>query len=299
MHRWGTAFLLVVLAFGSNWQTFADESLFGYSYGSDTLPDGQREWATWVTHRWDKGIGSYNATDLLIEFEYGVTDRLTVAAYLQGLRLKARDAFAPDRDGNDIYPREVDITKLAVYKGSLKYNFLSPYKHKLGLSFVWELFYTRWFPKVDGARTEQYSFEPKLILQKNFLDDTLVLIYNLALESEWRKFPEDNAFENEFSITNSTGVSWRFKPKWFVGFEARHHQDILNGEKNHSDVFVGPNLHVGTKGWYLTITYLRQIHGNPTWSGYDVDLSEFPNDGYHFEEDTKHEFRFKFGWNLG
>lgn len=290
--------LAAALAVATSTPIAADEAFFGYSYGQDTQPKGQGEWATWLTHRWDKEIGSYNATDLVLEYEYGLNDRLTAAFYLQGLDLQAHDSFALDPEGNEVYPAEIDVTKLAVVKGSLKYNFLSVYQHKVGVSFVWELFYTGWYPKVDGAKTEQVSFEPKLILQKNFLDDTLVLVYNLAVEAEWRRFPEDDAAENEFSITNSAGLSYRFARRLFGGLEIRHHQDILNGEWNHHDFFAGPTLHYGTKGWYLTITYLRQLHGNPTWSGYETDPALFPDNSFHLEEDTKNELRIKVGFNF-
>lgn len=276
----------------------ADESLFGFSSGQDTLPKGESEFSTWVTQRWDKEIGSYNATDVVLEYERGLTDKLTGALYLQGLHLRAHDSFALDVDGNEVYPSDIDVTKPAIYKGALKYNFLSVYEKPVGLSFVWEVAFVRYYPKVDGAETEQVSFEPKLVLQKNFLDDTLVLVYNLGVESEWRKFPEDDAYENEFSITNSAGLSYRVAPRWFAAIEARHHQDILNGEWNHHDFFAGPTLHYGSEKFHITLSYLRQLYGNPTWSGYDTDPLLFPDTDFHLEEDTKNEFRLKVGFNF-
>ncbi len=294
----GFTLLLLSLALAHPALTRADESLFGYSYGQDTQPKGQGEYAVWATERWDKQLGSYNATDLLLEYEYGLSDRLSASVYLQGLRLTSRDAWPLNTEGEEVYPSDINLTKVASIKGALKYNFLSVYEHPVGISFVWEIYYTGWYPKVDGAKTEQLSFEPKLIVQKNFLDDTLVWVYNLGVESEWRRFPEDDAYENEFSITNSTGLSYRFAPNWFGGVEARHHQDILNGEWNHHDFFAGPTLHYGAKKWNFTLSYLRQLYGNPSWSGYDVDPVLYPDNRFHLEEDTKNELRLKVGTNF-
>ncbi|MEO6148261.1 MAG: DUF6662 family protein, partial [Sulfuriferula sp.] len=42
---------------------FADESLFGYLKGAETLPEGAAELVQQTTRRWDKGAGSYTAYD--------------------------------------------------------------------------------------------------------------------------------------------------------------------------------------------------------------------------------------------
>lgn len=274
----------------------ASEGFFGYSYTVDTLPRGEHEWELWLTPRWDKGIGRFSAQDLLVGYERGLTDKLTGALYLQGFHMSARNAWPPDATGEPVYPDAVDSTKLAVYKASLKYNFLSPYKSGVGLSFVWEVFYVRWYPKVDGARTRQFSFEPKIVVQKNFLDDSLIAVFNLAAESEWRYFPDADARENEFSITPTVGLSYRLAKNLYAGLEGRYHTDVLNGSKNHGDYFAGPTLLFSQKQWYVSATYLRQLHGNPTWSGYEVDPVLYPNNGYHLEEDVKNEVRVKVGF---
>ena len=51
-----------------------DENMFGYVYGSETLPKGGLELYQWVTRRDDKGQGTYRAYDFNTELEYGFTD---------------------------------------------------------------------------------------------------------------------------------------------------------------------------------------------------------------------------------
>jgi opacity protein-like surface antigen len=276
----------------------ASEGFFGYSYTADTLPKGKGEWELWLTPRWDKGkTGKYSATDMMVGYEHGFSDRFTAAFYAQGFHMSARNAWPPDINGEAVYPDYVQSTKLALYKSELKYNFLSPYKG-VGFTIVADLVYVRWFPKVDGARTNQVSFEPRFIVQKNFRDDSLVAVVNLAVESEWRQFPEDKAYENEFSITPSVGLSYRVARNLYLGAEGRYHTDILNGEKNHGDYFVGPTALFSQKKWYVSATWLRQLHGNPTWSAYEVNPVLYPNEGYHFEEDTLNELRVKLGFTF-
>jgi hypothetical protein len=162
-----------------------------------------------------------------------------------------------------------------------------------------ELAYVTWYRKVDLAKTKQISLEPKLIVQKNFLNDQLIATYNLGLEFEKRSFPESGDAENEISATNTLGLAYRFAPKWYAGIEARHHADILNGVKNNNTTFFGPSLHYGTGNWYVTVSYLRQLRGNSPYTGYSVDPSApTASSKYHLEEDTKNEFRLKLAYEF-
>jgi hypothetical protein len=43
---------------------FADENLFGYVKGAETLPKGTLEFDQTFTHRDDKGTGNYSAWDV-------------------------------------------------------------------------------------------------------------------------------------------------------------------------------------------------------------------------------------------
>ncbi len=59
-------------------QAQADENLWGYLYGSDTLPAGANELYLWTTSRNQKGKGNYRAWDTQLEFEHGFTDRFHI-----------------------------------------------------------------------------------------------------------------------------------------------------------------------------------------------------------------------------
>src|SRR5438093_1404611 len=67
----------------------AGEPLFGYSYLTDTLPAGQREFEQWATLYTGKQQGEFRLWRLRSAYEYGVTDKLQVAGYLNYYHIHA------------------------------------------------------------------------------------------------------------------------------------------------------------------------------------------------------------------
>lgn len=257
----------------------ADENLFGYSYGTDVLPKGHFELYNWTTWRHSKDQGAYDAVDLQFEFEYGITDRLETSSYL------VFDARRQHDVGED-YP-DVSRFRWDGFKQSVKYNVLSPYKDPVGLSLYLEPGYSR-YHKVTGERIDEFELETKLILQKNFLDDTVAWVVNVTPEFEWY-FPKEGRTEKEFIVEATTGINYRFAPNWFAGLEMRYHTEFPEYDfQEHWAVFVGPNIHYGAKKWWFTLTVLPQVYGEPSEGG----------SHRHFGEHEKIEVRMKVGYNF-
>ncbi len=291
-----SSFLSAILFFIlSSGVASADESLFANSYGADTQPAGAGEIALWDLFRWDKGRGKYQAHEIQLEVERGITPKFQVAGYLLFLALDYDNAWPKTATGEDQYPASKHSFDFQGAKAALKYNFLSPYTDSFGLSVAFEPLFARKF-RIDGKTTEQYEFENKLILQKDFFEDQLVLVYNLGIETEVRTFPGSADAENEVVITHSGGASYRFIPNWFAGIEFKDVRDILNGKKNNNAFFAGPNLHFAQKNWYVTVSYMRQLMGGPPYA-YSTEPGA-PSGNYNYEERDQNELRFKLGWNL-
>jgi hypothetical protein len=277
----------------------ADESLFGFMVGADIVPKGQGEAVVSITRRSDKDFGTYRATDIVLEGEYGVSDRFSVSAFVGGFNLKYKDAFAQEQVApgvfEDVYPQQFNGTRLSKFGVAGKYQFLSPYTDGIGLTVRTELYYQFRYGRIDGAKTRQVSFEPNIILQKNFLDDTLVAVVNLKAEFENRVFPGEGA-ENEIKFEPGAGISYRVAKGLYIGGEGFYRADNLNGEFNHGSVFLGPTIHYGAKKFYITATFQRQVTGTPPYS-YDT-APQFTTAGVNLEEETRNEFRVKFGINF-
>lgn len=258
----------------------ADENYFGYTYGSDTLPKGHWEIYQWATSRTGKGDGSYHALDLQTEIEHGFTDRLQGSFYLNAVKHDISNV-------SDFSDR--DQFRFNGFQGSLKYSLKSPYKDGYGLAVYIEPGYKR-YSAVSGDREDIFFLEPKLIVQKDFFEDTLILAANLSGEFEREHDLEEQEWESELELQFSAGLSYRFAPNWFAGAEVlatsafeRMHLDEL-GEYG---VFAGPNLHYANKRWWATLTVLPQLIGWPETNG-RRDLG-------HFE---KLQVRLKIGVNF-
>lgn len=270
----------------------ADESLWVYTQGSDTRPEGSWEMKLQNISRLDKDSGDYTFHDLRAEVEYGLTDRLTLGFEAMVFH---HDYSVDDPDWNPMYETQggeggsFKDTQLAGFEATVKYNVLSPYKDAVGLSFGFSYEYRQVY-RLDGAEIDQHSYVPIVYLQKNFLDDTLVLAFKGKLEFELRTSP--GVKEEEIAPDLALGISYRVAPKWFVGLETRYQSDYLEPEEegappptNYSEFtslndlrlglqyqwayYAGPTLHYAQKEWWITAGILWQIEGggdesNPT-----------------------------------
>ncbi|MBW8781933.1 MAG: hypothetical protein JF599_08605 [Verrucomicrobia bacterium] len=245
----------------------ADENYFGYTYGADTLPKGRSEIYQWITSRTGKADGSYSALDLQTEIEHGFTDRLQGSLYL--------NAISHDISGGSGFS-DRNSTNFNGLQGSLKYNLKSADRGGWGVAVYFEPGYKR-FAASSGDRTDIYFFEPKVIVQKNYLDDTLVWATNFSSEFEREHDLVSNEWESELELELSTGLSYRFAPGWFAGVEALATSAF---EKMHLDemgeyaIFAGPNLHYAATRWWATLTVLPQLTGWPVNKG-DRNLDNY------------------------
>jgi hypothetical protein len=265
----------------------ADENLWGYVYGTDTLPAGANEIYLWMTSRNQKGKGNYRAWDTQLEFEHGFTDRFQASFYLNGRSHQISGGALADDPERTLH-RGLEFNGVNV---EFKYNVLSVYKDLFGLSLYIEPEYQR-IDKISGERMNGFGLESKLILQKNFFDDQLALAYNLTVEPEWAKFKASGEREKELEFEQTVGASYRFFPHWFGGIEGRYLAVYPEFKRRESDAyFLGPNIHYAAERWWFTFTFLPQIAGNPRIAGRN-------NNGRQLSENERYEYRFKIAFNF-
>lgn len=276
----------------------ADENLFGYIKGAETLPQGAIEVYQFATQRSDKGTGKYRAWDFKTEAEYGFTNRLTGALGLKAMSLDTSGILI-----NGYLPGDKQFgLKSSGLEGTLKYNFLSPAKDDIGLSMTTELNYD-WIDAHSGQKKKKIEFELGLQLQKLFAEGQVSWVSNVALETTYAKrkpianLPEDFEWpthpEMEIGLKAGTGVMYRFAPNWSAGAEALYQSEFETevGQERWS-LFAGPTLHYGDKKWWATLTYMPQIKGGG--EKYDGQTQT----RYHLIEKTRQEVRLKVGFNF-
>jgi hypothetical protein len=280
------SFILLVCAAPAQ----ADEQYFGYTYSTEVLGKGQTEAELWVTDRRGKDRGHYDAQDYRIELEHGFTDRLTISGYANFV---SHNIHGLEPDFHDV---DRDFA-LKGFSTEIKYNVLSPYKDGFGLTLYAEPAWSR-IHKGSGKKGTEYELELKLLAQKNFMDDRLIWAANLVFEPEWEKEKEadglggfETEWEKELKLEVTSGLSYRFAPRWYAGLEGRYssvYPDWTHGlHREAYAVFAGPAVHYAGKKWWATLAYLPQLFGSPS-----------PTGSRSLDEYEKRELRLKLGYNF-
>jgi hypothetical protein len=254
--------LAAVLAFAA-WSPSAraDERKFTYIEEAKTLPQGSWEFEQWATRSWGVDEGSFWRFDFREEIEYGLTDRLTLAGYLNTAILHASNV-----------PGLEDETEFELEGVSLeaKYKLLDPSTDVVGLLGYAEL-----------TVGEEFEVEFKAVASKEIGDFTFA--YNLIYEYESEEQElaiVDTGRARETFIINALGGSYHFTKSWAAGVEflARAVWEGNFEEREATGYFVGPNAHYAASSWWVTFTFLVRTN----------DADEF----------TKYEARVIFGFNF-
>jgi opacity protein-like surface antigen len=316
---WGAAASLAALALGAAAPAHADERLFVYGRGVDTLPQGEMEVALGTITMLDKDSGDYRRTEFRPEIEYGITDRLTV---IGEMIFFDHDYSVDDPDLQPMFDTQggaggrFDEFQYGGFEISAKYNVLSVYQNPVGLSFG--LGYEhREIYRLDGADIDQNTVVLRAFLQRNFLDDTLVFVLSPKVELERRTSP--GVLEEEIGLDVAAGVSYRFAPNWNVGLEFRHQSDYLSpldtetgeyepalersswdlddlrvGSQFQNGNYLGPVLHYSSRDWWVTAGALYQIAG-----GGNEEAGAYVRDGRDWDEHERWHIGLALGYEFG
>src|SRR6266498_1105619 len=268
-HHLGRSALLVAAALLAANAVRADERLFTYVQEAEVLPKGGLEFEQWLTHRRGKADGVFAAWDFREELEYGFTDRLSGAGYLN---------FKSTHSEGVTGLADEDSFEFEGIATEVKYQVLNPNTKPLGVLLYGEATY-------NG---DEFELEEKLVLQKN-VGEKWVTALNVTLEEEWAFTPA--ATEEELTLELTAGVAYKINPHWSVGIEGRNIREFAPGidfsDQEHSTWFVGPNVHYARNNWWATLTVLPQVHGSPD-----------TRDGLQLDEHEKIEVRLIAGINF-
>lgn len=263
----------------------ADEQLFGFVRGAETVPKGGSELYQFVTIRAGKPDGTYYAMDFENEIEHGFTDQLQAS-----LGIVQRYIYAQGVDGSRDELPDTNNYRWGGITTSAKYRILSPFKDPVGIAFRVEGGYL-WHDEVGGLPEHEYFIAPELDFQKDFLDDTLITQLWFGPEWAWGKKPAEE-YPRELSVQGGIGVSYRFAPNWFIGVETNVRSEFPMFDFNnfeHVVIYAGPALHYGAERWWATLTIAPQIWGDGVGE---------PHDGRTYAEEQDVKIRLKIGFNF-
>jgi hypothetical protein len=248
----------------------ADEPLFGYVYTTDLLPKGKWEVEQWATDNDGQAHGYYHGLDGRTEVEYGLRDNIQVSLYWNYAYIDAsRNSVRGLTEGQDIKASHDPTHQFSNihndgFSTEVVWRVLSPYTAPVGLAFYAE---PEWGPK-------EYGIELRGIVQKNFMDDRLVLAANAWVEFEREAGTNlglpgseegpDGAKADATYLEFDLGASYRFRPNWSFGLEFRNHNEydgfnLDHSHQDHAAFFFGPNIHWAGQRWFFTLSALRQL----------------------------------------
>ncbi|HEX3652527.1 MAG TPA: hypothetical protein VHU18_06875 [Rhizomicrobium sp.] len=197
-----------------------------YTTDIDTQYEKEIEQSLYWSHQ--KPHQAYNGWLSRTEIEYGITDDLQVSGYFnyEWERSAPHPPTGPDETFN-----------ASSVSGEVIYRLLNPYFDPFGLAVYFEPTY--------GDNTRE--LEGKILLQKNFFNDTLRLAANLNFENVWER--EYGEWNKGSAIEFFAGAAYNITPEFSIGGE-------FNNENDFDGLF--GNSHVSTNAYYLgpTISYV-------------------------------------------
>lgn len=306
----GRAALAAALSLTGAAAAHADEPIFGYIYTTDLLPKGQKEVEQWATLREGRSQGDFHVLQTRTELSYGVTDRLQVSGYLN---LAYADVLH-DAPTGDTVPPEVFADYYSDPNGRFQkfrlesvsvegmYRLTSPYTSPIGLAVYVE-------PSV-GPNTRE--LEARVILQKNFIDDRLVIAANATLGYEWRKLHGDPSadpasidfidhWDKETDVNFGLAASYRFAANWSAAAELQNEHEFAglnpfdSSQRTNLAWYSGPTLHYAGRHMFATATVLFQLPWAHDYANSGPD-SAVVNGISNADDFEKYRFRFKVGY---
>ncbi len=230
----------------------ADDQPFLTLYTTDIDSQGERELEQWFSWKSGHANAAFNEFETRSEFEYGITDDLQGSLYLNydWERERAHDPLGlAESDSN-----------LGV-SGELIWRVMNVYFDPMGLAFYVE----------PAIGTHERSFETKVLMQKNFFNDTLRTALNINLEDRWEHDPSGH-WNEASALEFDAGVAYNITPVWSVGLEFDNERGfdgevIGTDEKPVSNSFyLGPTVQYVGRPFSITLGAQTQlpIASNPS-----------------------------------
>lgn len=258
--RWELALgaaLIAVVPFGT---ARASERHFTSLYESDVLGPDQRDFEPATTARLGRA-DFYRRLDERLELEFGLTDRLQTALYLNFSTVGAGPVSA-----------RTSTSQFEGISSEWKLKLTDPVADPAGSALYVEL----------TASALDAELEGKLILDKRA--GPWLAAVNLVGEEEWDL--EHPAEAPEAELQGQAGVAYLLDNSWSFGLEARVVSTF--GEEGSSVLFAGPTVTYASKSWWAALSLQPQL----------VALSGATDGGLNLADHERLEARLLLGFRL-
>ncbi|HWK66675.1 MAG TPA: hypothetical protein VNS34_17245 [Rhizobiaceae bacterium] len=260
------------------------ENIFGFTDGTDVNEQGEREvsltgFGGFVRQKEEEADPSrYRAWEAEAEFEYGITNNLT-------LGFGAAFSYHSIENVEDM--DDVNGGGFNGLSAEMKYRILSRENSPVGLAFSIEPEWTR-FEDDSGERADGFELNTNLMLDRELVAEKLYGAINFRYAPEWTD--GDDGTEKESALEASGALAWQVTPGFFLGGELRYlagYEGLTFDEFEGSAFYVGPSVYAQlTRAAFLKVAYSYQVAGSS---------DESPGDSLDLVGHDRQQFLLKFG----
>ena len=249
-------FLLIALCLADN-SIQANERKFAFTHETSTLQPGLREIEVWNTYSRDKNF-FYRQLDQQIEFEFGVSNNLMSAFYLNYRNI------LQDNNGNAA-GGVAERTSIVSFSNEWKYKLMDRVADPFGFALYGEA----------TLGLDEFELEGKLLFDKQI--DNSLFAFNIIGENEWETellLGTPNAkseFKNEIDFAYAYSLNNNFS----AGIEIQNSNIIEDGSLKHSVLFAGPVFSYTAEQWWVTGTIFPQITSFVEKTQGHLDLDDY------------------------
>lgn len=212
---------------------------FAYTYTSNVLPNGAIDLELWHTSRIGHKDQFFHGQDQRMEAEFGLGKNWQTAFYFN----RFQNRFSSGSNGTE-------TSSELGFSNEWKVKLADPDKNKIGFSL-----YGEW--GIKGG--DELELETKAIVDKSFGKNLIAL--NLAGEHEreldWKE--GSTIPEKENTIELDLGYMYNISTNLGLGFEVRNHNEIKEGQWEHSALFAGPTINYRSDRWFVIANILPQL----------------------------------------
>ncbi len=266
----------------SSWRDLETKYLFGFTTGSGTGIEGEKEFVIDTIGRFGKRDGHYAATETKFEFEY------TPSQFIQ-IEFGALGAAHNIRGVTDLDDRNT----FAVTGGFAELRYLALERtssNPLAVTLAVEPT-VRMRDETGGTRVRNYELETVVNADLELMKNRLYAGFNLLYEPEITWGPL-NEVQREAKFGGSAALSLRVASNVVVGGEVWYlrHYDAANLTQFTGDaVMLGPSLYVQfTPKMFMTAAWNTQVWGREVGNQVSLNLAEF----------QRNRAKLKFAWEF-
>ncbi|MDE2115792.1 MAG: hypothetical protein KGJ29_13095 [Hyphomicrobiales bacterium] len=245
--------------------------LFGFTFGTDTGAEGEREIELETTAGFQRRGGTFHAVEQEFEFEFVPSQFNHLEFSLHGVDIHAQPVSGIDN---------VNQTALSGFSVNYLQSIIArgpgaPFGVAVSIQPEYD-----WVDGTSGTRTHGYSAQTKLLIDTEIIPQRLFAAVNAIYAPEISRAKGDSFWSRTASFGLTGALATRVLPKLTLGAEAEYYRSYdsfgmsrLQGQA----AYIGPTFHYQfTHKIFMSAAWSTQFWGHASGeTGRHLDLTNF------------------------